>query len=73
MNNIFELNFENQESKQFARKIKDAIEQKELYLKHIVIAELTKKFSCIDIDSSLFTSVNFYSISKLFDFYVNNN
>ncbi len=73
MNNILSLEIENYDAKVLASPYEKINDRKEIYLKYLIISALKKSANIVDIDESLFYSRKFYSLTRLFDFYVNNN
>lgn len=72
-NNTLNLDLENNEAMLLASPYQNMDDRKEIYLKYLIIAALKAKADIVDIQDSLFYSRKFYSLTRLFDFYVNNN
>ena len=73
MNNLLNLELENNEAKLLASPYQNINDRKEIYLKYLIISALKANANIVDIDDALFYSRKFYSLTRLFDFYVNNN
>ncbi len=73
MGNILNLNLENNEAVLLASSYQNMNDRKEIYLKYLIIDALKNSANIVDVQESLFYSRKFYSLTRLFDFYVNNN
>ena len=72
MNNLLEL-VENKEDVAVAAAYEDIANRKEVYVKSLILSALKKSLNCIQTENSLFYSMKFYALTKLFDFYIKNN
>lgn len=74
MNNLLELNLnQNPDAAALASPYENVDDRKEIYLKYLIVSALKEKTGIVDIVDSLFYGRRFYSLTRLFDFYVNNN
>ena len=73
MSNLLNLDLDNDSAVVLASPYQNINDRKEIYLKYLIISALKAKTDIVDIQESLFYSKKFYSLTRLFDFYVNNN
>ncbi len=73
MNDLLELEVGSKEAAALAAPYGSVEDRKEIYLKYLIVSALKKVSSFVDMSDSLFYGRKFYSATRLFDFYVNNN
>lgn len=73
MSDLLKLELENVDAKALAAPYQNIEDRKEIFLKYLIVEAIKSKADIIDIQDSLFYSKKFYSLTRLFDFYVNNN
>lgn len=73
MKNLLKLDTSNEEASALAAPYSSVDDRKEIYLKYLIVSALKKQSSFLDMSDSLFYGRKFYSATRLFDFYVNNN
>ena len=72
-NNLLELDLQNKDAAAVASPYENINDRKEIYLKYLILSSLKEKNPLVEIAQSLFYGRRFYALTRLFDFYVNNN
>lgn len=73
MNDLLELDLKNKDAAAVASPYENINDRREIYLKYLILSAFKKQNALVEMSDSLFYGRRFYALTRLFDFYVNNN
>lgn len=73
MNDLLELDLKNKDAAAVASPYENVNDRREIYLKYLILSAFKKQNALVEMSDSLFYGRRFYALTRLFDFYVNNN